>query len=72
MLMSLSTNISFSNMFKEFRISANNCKKVVSSGGLYTIPTEIGLVFERSKSTKTTPIFLEKIFLVLKQMSFFI
>ena len=34
----MSTNISFSNMFKEFRISANNCKKPVSLGGYKLYP----------------------------------
>ena len=29
-----STNISFSNMFKEFKNSANNCEKYISLGGL--------------------------------------
>ena len=36
------------------------------------MPTDIGLVFGRGKPTKMTSIFLERIFLVLKQLPCFI
>ena len=53
------------NLFKEFKIFTNNCKKLVRLGRLEAIPTDMGLFFGKSESTKVTSIFLERIFLVL-------
>ena len=69
--MSPRTNISFLICLKNFKISTNYCKKLVHLGDLKAVPIDMGLVFGRSKSTKVTLIFLERIFLALQQMSCF-
>ena len=66
--MSPSTNISFSNMFEEFRISANNLKSCILRKSI-NFTYRYGLGFRNQQIHKDDFNFLERIFLVLKQLS---
>ena len=69
--MSQNTNISFANMFKILKFMQIIAKNYYFWRSI-NCSNRYGIVFEKTKCKKITSILLERIFLVLKQMSFFI